>query len=914
MKPDGSTVALGSQIDSSPYGGVYFRNTIIDTVTLPVNGTYTLIADPERTQIGSATFTLYDVPADPSPELDLATDGVAYTFSTTDPGQNATPTFDGIAGQDIVVKFTGNTFAGGSCSSGVGALLLKPDGTTLASRPYICSSADVLGPVALPEDGVYTLVVDPVRVNVGSITATVSLDEPQVTPAGALFEDVVYTDGTDTYPLNVTAHFPKGVSRTWVEKVGVGEIATSATCDPATTTCPEDLEMATTVDTATLAEGMHEFVARASGAGGRASEVESWRIFIDRTAPAAVSNLRVDGFESVDSTATIAWDEGADPDLPNNVDGSGPAGYEYRYQLSGQAWTSWQSADSPSFDVASVLAPSTLNTEVRELDGAGNVSSVSSAALTVTGSEASSTADVSQAALTGTYSPLDADVADPDTSTLSFTPSSPPVTFIDGSTTWRFTNGDGTWDIYKNCIDHAVTGGRFTVGPGYIAHMRTPGTNGRVLVRDDRIRKSSTEFIAGTDTPFGPMGSLNGGLGTFGFHYARSTNDPGEVPAGLDPTRPLTTPESEVISGASRDARQVPVIEGRQCAGKNGNPNYGVYAVTHPPALIGGQPNNPRTDAAGNVRFTVSVWFRDEWGNTGAGPNASGDPNSSGDAIARATYNYIFYPTVVKSWMSVTTFGSEDSAGGTRYIKEPKFSAVVRGGGFTRMKVFGGAKGGAALNHTQKFPSAVTDGPVQTPLAVLSPRQVGYSDRTRVQWDYGDNACANNNCFNVVMRSYPVVRTTGGLRPGASAAPLWQQTEATDPAKRKPGFGLDWWARRSGTKWAPRRLQAYARDTRGDVMWACIFRKGASTASDVQKAEWSQAVTPNVTDRRRWEIGGWKQTKTSAPFIASGAVFSGWNGGRGPYDCEQMQVKFADTTESFGTFASYSVGPGWSLR
>lgn len=207
---------------------------------------------------------------------------------------------------------------------------------------------------------------------------------------------------------------------------------------------------------------------------------------------------------------------------------------------------------------------------------------------------------------------------------------------------------------------------------------------------------------------------------------------------------------------------------------------------------------------------------------------------------------------------------------------------------------------------------------MQTPLAVLSPRQVGYGDRTRVQWDYGDNACANNSCFNVVMRSYPVVRTTGGLRPGASAAPLWQQTEAMNPSKRKPGFGLDWWARRSGTKWLPRRLQAFPSDTLGDVFWACIFWKPPSglNATELAQArsDRSRSVTPNVTDRRRWEIGGWKQTKTSAPFIASGAVFSGWNGGRGPYDCEQMQVKFADTTESFGTFASYSVGPGWSLR
>jgi len=460
--------------------------------------------------------------------------------------------------------------------------------------------------------------------------------------------------------------------------------------------------------------------------------------------------------------------------------------------------------------------------------------------------------------------------------------------------------------IYRDCIDQFVSGGRFTVGPGYIAHMRTPGANGRVLVRDDRIRTSGTEHIDVGRVPFGPLGAMNGGLGTFGFHYARSTNVPGQVPAGSDPTRQLSAAEAEVVVGATRDARGVPVIEGRQCAGKNGNPNYGVYTVTHPPKLTGsGAPNNPRLDSQGNVRFTVSVWFRDEWGNTGHGPNAAGDENSAGDAIARVTYTYSFEPSVVRAWMVVTTFGST-SGGGNRYIKEPKFVAVIRGGGFSRLKVFGGAKGGLALPHSRKLPSEVRDGPVQRPNAVLAPRQIGQGDRTRVQWDYGSNACGNN-CFSAVMRAYPVVsRTTGGVRLGRPA-PLWQQTESL-----RKGSGLDWWARISGVRWQS-RLQSYRRDTAGDVQWACRpMRNPNPSLADMAFA--SEDVTTNVTLRRRWEIGGWKASTTSVPFVLSGTILSGWNGGRGPYDCEQMQVKFADGVESFGTFASYSVGPGWVLK
>jgi hypothetical protein len=40
LKPDGSTLELGTQVDNSPYGGVYFyNNSVIDTVALPVTGT-----------------------------------------------------------------------------------------------------------------------------------------------------------------------------------------------------------------------------------------------------------------------------------------------------------------------------------------------------------------------------------------------------------------------------------------------------------------------------------------------------------------------------------------------------------------------------------------------------------------------------------------------------------------------------------------------------------------------------------------------------------------------------------------------------------------------------------------------------------------------------------------------------------
>ena len=55
LKPDGSTLVSSFSISS---GSGY-----VDTTTLPANGTYTIKADPSGTNVGSADFRLYTVPA-----------------------------------------------------------------------------------------------------------------------------------------------------------------------------------------------------------------------------------------------------------------------------------------------------------------------------------------------------------------------------------------------------------------------------------------------------------------------------------------------------------------------------------------------------------------------------------------------------------------------------------------------------------------------------------------------------------------------------------------------------------------------------------------------------------------------------------------------------------------------------------
>src|SRR5262249_45444618 len=89
LKPDGT--AVGSQTLMVSGGG------FVDTRTLPVGGTYTVLVDAYGTATGSTQVTVYDVPADAS--ATIVPGGAAVTLATGTPGQNAAATFTGTAGQ-----------------------------------------------------------------------------------------------------------------------------------------------------------------------------------------------------------------------------------------------------------------------------------------------------------------------------------------------------------------------------------------------------------------------------------------------------------------------------------------------------------------------------------------------------------------------------------------------------------------------------------------------------------------------------------------------------------------------------------------------------------------------------------------------------------------------------------------------
>lgn len=158
-KPDGTNLVTSSFINSSGF---------IDTRILPVTGTYTILVDPQGTNTGSVTLTLYNVPPDITGSI--APGGSSVTVTTNTPGQNGQLSFIGLTNQRVLLKISGVAFTGGT-SNFVSVAIKNPDGTSLAST-NLSSSVGFIDTQTLPADGSYTIVIDPSNASTGSATLT----------------------------------------------------------------------------------------------------------------------------------------------------------------------------------------------------------------------------------------------------------------------------------------------------------------------------------------------------------------------------------------------------------------------------------------------------------------------------------------------------------------------------------------------------------------------------------------------------------------------------------------------------------------------------------------------------------------------------------------------------------------------
>ncbi|WP_241021941.1 IPT/TIG domain-containing protein [Burkholderia sp. Ac-20353] len=180
----------GTSLTSSRMCSTYYS----DALTLPATGTYTIKLDPDNTATGSATFTLYNVPSDPT--ATLTQDGSAVTLTTTTPGQDLIPTFSGTAAQRVTVTISENASLASTCGT---VTIINPDGSSLTSS-RMCSTyySDAL---TLPATGTYTVKLDPDSTVTGSATFTLGNVPPDptgtITPGGSAVTLTTTTPGQD---------------------------------------------------------------------------------------------------------------------------------------------------------------------------------------------------------------------------------------------------------------------------------------------------------------------------------------------------------------------------------------------------------------------------------------------------------------------------------------------------------------------------------------------------------------------------------------------------------------------------------------------------------------------------------------------------------------------------------------------
>src|SRR5207247_2573404 len=112
----------------------------------------------------------------------IACGGASPTVTTGTPGQNASLTFDGRAGQRASLKIA-------TTISSAYVSILNPDGSVLTPNTYVSPSGGFLDPRTLPAAGTYRILIDPQGAATGSTTLTLYDVPPDVTasitPGGA---------------------------------------------------------------------------------------------------------------------------------------------------------------------------------------------------------------------------------------------------------------------------------------------------------------------------------------------------------------------------------------------------------------------------------------------------------------------------------------------------------------------------------------------------------------------------------------------------------------------------------------------------------------------------------------------------------------------------------------------------------
>jgi len=207
-----------------------------DVLTLTATGTYTVVVDPDGVNVGTATLTLYDVPADTAATIQA--NGTPLPVATTVPGQNAHVTFSGTAGQRISLNIVFGTGLSGVCST---VSIQSPGGADLVTPHFTCgpSAQFFSDALTLTATGTYTVVVDPYEFNVG--TTTLTLYEVPPDPVSTLQSGVAVPITTTTPGQNLHGTFTFETCTTYQLQYQCVECNDDLLCGPGHVTCCENV-------------------------------------------------------------------------------------------------------------------------------------------------------------------------------------------------------------------------------------------------------------------------------------------------------------------------------------------------------------------------------------------------------------------------------------------------------------------------------------------------------------------------------------------------------------------------------------------------------------------------------------------------------------------------------------------------
>jgi hypothetical protein len=257
-----STMHLPTLTIQKPSGGTMFTpktvnglGLFVDPVTLPETGTYTIVADPPTSYVGSLTLAAWVVPPDTT---DTVAIGGSTSVSIAAPGQNASLTFAGTAGGRVSMTVTNVTAANTVVQ------LKKPDCTNLGSAVTVRTTGAYIDPVTLPVTGTYTITIDPREQLVGTVTfrldpvpdnpGTAAIGSPTTVTIGTIGENATRTfAGTagQMLTLGVTGNTIAGVDITIRDSSNAfvaAQFASSATAFHDTFTLPATGTYTMTID------------------------------------------------------------------------------------------------------------------------------------------------------------------------------------------------------------------------------------------------------------------------------------------------------------------------------------------------------------------------------------------------------------------------------------------------------------------------------------------------------------------------------------------------------------------------------------------------------------------------------------------------------------------------------------------